>query len=72
MGWERKGKGIKGLKTALKLTAPFLLKADGSTELEVNKGAIFSGETSKSQAKQTWKGYAEKEGGQRWQSNVLS
>ena len=43
MGRERRGKGIKSLKTALKPTAPFLLKADGGTELEVNKGAIFKG-----------------------------
>ena len=72
MGRERRSKGTKRSQVALKSTAPFLLKADDGTELEVNKGAIFSGETSKSQAKQTWKGYAEKEGGQRWQSNVLS
>ena len=43
MGWERKGKGIKRLKLALNPTAPFLLKADGGTELEFNKGAIFRG-----------------------------
>ena len=42
MEWERRSKGIKRLKTALKPTAPFLLKADGGTELEVNKGAIIS------------------------------
>ena len=52
MGRERRSKGTKRLKIALKSTAPFLLKADDGTELEVNKGAIFSGETSRSQAKQ--------------------
>ena len=41
MGWERKGKGTKRLKIALKSTAPFLLKADGGTELEFNKGGII-------------------------------
>jgi len=52
MGRERRSKGTKRSQVALKSTAPFLLKADDGTELEVNKGAIFSGETSRSQAKQ--------------------